>query len=198
MGLAFPERGVLYSFDTRDPEPLVSKLQLEPVNPEPFLLRAEYDFERRLNRNLDDVDQALALSPRYARAHWLRANVLAKSGRFQDALEAAEEAAHYDPTSLRYELTRAVIMERNGNQDTALRDAERLLENSNLSPVLSAGSECLLGDLLAQSSDGRYKEAMEHHLRSIELVAPLANEREFVPPPVGQRDSHPSPHLCGP
>ncbi len=38
MGLAFPERGVLYSFDPRYPELLVSKIQLEQVNPEPFLL----------------------------------------------------------------------------------------------------------------------------------------------------------------
>ena len=61
MGMAFPERGVLFAFDSRDPEMLVSKIQLEPVNPEPFVMRAEYDFDRNYKKNLEDLDQAIEM-----------------------------------------------------------------------------------------------------------------------------------------
>jgi len=181
MGLAFPERGVLFGFDSRDPEALVSKIQLEPVNPEPFLLRAEYDFERKYEMNIADVDQALELSPKYARAHWLRSVKLADIGRFQDALESADKAVHFDPENGRFRLHKARVLAKIGNHDTAVRTVERIVESSELPTVLRAEASALLGNLLASGQEGKYKEALEHHLEAIELAAPIANEREFAP-----------------
>ncbi len=180
MGLAFPERGVLFSFDSRDPESLVSKIQLEPVNPEPFLLRAEYDFERRFGSALADIDQALQLSPKYARAHWLRGVKLAEIGRYADALESADRAVHYDPDNARFRLTKARILAETGNHETARRTVERIADMEGLPTVLEAETQAVLGDLVASGQEGEYKVALNHHLRAIELAAPVANEREFA------------------
>lgn len=180
MGMAFPERGVLFAFDSRDPEMLVSKIQLEPVNPEPFVMRAEYDFDRNYEKNLEDLDQAIEMSPRYARAHATRAKILAEIGRYQDAMQSVEKAAHYDSDNGRYQLLKADILATNGNHDAAFRIIDDLLSRDDLPQVLRAGGEALHGDLTADGSDADYKMAMDHHLRAIELAAPLANERDFT------------------
>lgn len=180
MGMAFPERGVLFAFDSRDPEMLVSKIQLEPVNPEPFVMRAEYDFDRNYEKNLEDIDQAIEMSPRYARAHAVRAKILVDIGRYQDAMESAEKAAHYDTSNGRYLLLKANIMATNGNHDAAFRILDDLLSRDDLPQILRAGGEALHGDLSADGSDANFKDAMDHHLRAIELAAPLANERDFA------------------
>ena len=180
MGMAFPERGVLFAFDSRDPEMLVSKIQLEPVNPEPFVMRAEYDFDRNYRRNLEDLEQAIEMSPRYARAHAVKAKILCEIGRYQDALEAAEAAAHYDVDNEHYRLMKADIMAKNGNHDAAWRILDDLLSRDELPQVYRAAGKALQGDLTASGSDANYKDAMDHHLRAIELAAPLANERNFA------------------
>ena len=180
MGMAFPERGVLFAFDARDPEMLVSKIQLEPVNPEPFVMRAEYDFDHNYKKNLEDLHQALEMSPRYARAHGVKAKILAEIGRFQDALESAEAAAHYDLDDEHYTMMKAEIMAQNGNHDAAWRILDELLARDELPQVLRAAGKRLQGDLTVDGSDANYKDAMDHHLRAIELAAPLANERDFA------------------
>ncbi len=180
MGLTFPERGVLYSFDTRYPELLVSKIQLERVNPEPFVMRAEYDFDRRFEKNIADLDRALEMSPKYARAHWIRAEKLSQVGRNQDALESADKAVHYEPENDLYRMTKARIMAANGNHDAAVRDVDRLLLNNDLRPEIRAMAEWLNGDLIAEEAGALYKEAMEHHLKAVELAASLANHRVFA------------------
>ncbi len=195
MGLAFPERGVLYSFDTRGPDLLVSKIQLEPVNPEPFVLRAEYDYENRLDMNLEDLDIAIEMSPRYARAHWVRSQKLREAGRYKDALEAADKAVHFDPTNDHYRMCKAVLMADNGNYDASRREAGRVLEQVQLPSYLEAMGESLLGRLSAEGHGSDYKEAMEHHLKAIEMAAPLANSREFLTRRMAKRILIES-HMC--
>ncbi len=180
MGMAFPERGVLFSYDPRDPDMLVSKIQLEPVNPEPFVMRAEYDYDNQFDRDLADLDQAIEMSPRYGRAYAVRAQILRKIGRYQDALEAAEKATHFDSENDRYRMLKATLMADNGNHEAAQREAERVLDGSTVPVELKAWCEKLIGDMLAEGAEGKYKEAMTHHLRSIELAAPVANDAEFA------------------
>ncbi len=120
------------------------------------------------------------MSPKYARAHWVRAEKLSELGRFQEALEAADKADHYDPGNVLYRLTRTYLMAKNGNHDSALRDVEKVLQRVDLLPEHQAFAELIVGDLIAESAGARYKEAMGHHLKSIEMAAPLANDRRFA------------------
>ena len=179
IGLAYPERGVLFGFDRQDPEALVSKIQLEPINPEPFLLRAEYDFENRFEADLEDIEIALEMNPRFARAHHVRATVLRDVGRFHDALDAASKAVHFNPDVIGYRLTKAELLARNGNYDMAVREIKTILEQSALADEVRAHAEQQLGDMIAASQPGQFKKAMQHHLKAIEIAATLANDQRF-------------------
>jgi tetratricopeptide (TPR) repeat protein len=180
MGLAYPERGVLFGFRPADPDTLVSKIHLEPISSEPFVLRAQYDFERNFEVNLQDLDIALEMNPRYAKAHGVRAEILKSLGRFHDALDAAEDAVHYDPENTHYKLNHARLLAINGQYDKALRENREVLAQEDLSPALQSLAELQLGNLIAEGPAPRHKEAMQHHLTAIDLAAPLANDRRFM------------------
>ena len=180
MGLAYPERGVLFSFRPNDPDTLVSKIHLEPINPEPFVLRALYDFNREFEVDLQDIELALEMNPTYAKAFWARAEILEKVGRYQAALSAAEDATHFDGTNPLYKLTHARILAANGEADRAEKIADAILETAQAHPTHRAMASLLKGNLIADGSTPRYKEAMKHHLRAIDLAAPLANDPAFA------------------
>ena len=122
LGLAYPERGVLFGFDGRDPESLVNKIHLEAINPEPFVLRAEYDFDRNFDQNFADIETAIEMNPRYARAMWIKSRKLVEIGRFHDAIEAINSAINYDSDEPTYRLAKARLMMVNGNRDAARRE----------------------------------------------------------------------------
>ncbi|HEY6562979.1 MAG TPA: tetratricopeptide repeat protein, partial [Pirellulaceae bacterium] len=179
MGMSFPERGVLLGFDYRDPESLVAKILLEPVNPEPFLLRAEYDFEHNYSQDLADIQTAIRLNPRYARAHALQGQRLMELGRYRDALEAVERALDLDPEMTRCSILRARLLEALGKYGPARRQAEQALLREDTPPEMRAQVAVILGDVLAQEKPGQFNRALRKHLKGIELAAPLANDPRF-------------------
>jgi tetratricopeptide (TPR) repeat protein len=181
MGLAFPERGVLLGFDLRDPESLVSKIHLEAVNPEPFLLRAEYDFQHNYSKQLADIETALTMNPRYARAHWLKARLLSELGRYRDALDAVETAIEYDRDTVAFQVLRARLLEALGKLGPARRQIERIQDQENISAAVKAEMELLLGNLLIQEKPNQFNVAMRRHLKAIEMAVPLANDSRFEP-----------------
>lgn len=179
LGMVYPERGVMLGFDPRYPENLIAKVQLEPINPEPFLLRAEYDYRQNFTANLADIDQALEMDPEFARAHWVKARLLAKVGRTHDAQTAAGKSVQYHPDSARFRLTKAQIIAASGDYDVSLREAKLTLDQDELHPVTQAAGELLVGNIYAWQAPGRFKEAMQHHLAAIELAAQLVNDPRF-------------------
>lgn len=179
MGLAYPERGVMFSFRPDDPDTLVSKIHLEPINPEPFVLRAMYDFDRNFEINLQDIELALEMNPDYAKAFWARAEILEQVGRYQAALDAAEDATHFAPDNELYQLTQARLLAANGEPERSLKIVEEIMEKPEANPVYRAMASLQRGNLIANGPSPRYKEAMKHHLRAIDLAAPLANDRSF-------------------
>ena len=180
MGLAYPERGVMFSFRPDDPDTLVSKIHLEPINPEPFVLRAIYDFDRDFEQDLQDIEIALEMNPDYAKALWARASILEKVGRYQAALDAAEDAVHFDPSDDLYQLTHARLLSINGETNRAEKIVDDVLSRATAHPAHRAMASLQKGDLIANGPSPGYKDAMEHHLRAIDLAAPLANDREFT------------------
>lgn len=181
LGLSYPERGVLFSFDNDDPDTLVSKISLEPISAEPFALRAMYDFELKFEKNMEDLDRAIAMDGQYAEAYWLKATKLQAVGRYRDALQATSQALNFEADNALFQLTHAELLMETGDHDNAVRQIERILAIADLPTELRAKGELLLGNLIADSARPRYKEAMEHHLAAIDLAATLASDRRFVP-----------------
>jgi hypothetical protein len=75
LGLAFPERGVLFGISPDGKR--VSHVVLEKVDLAPFVLRAEMDLQSHTRSSLADLNYVLSRQPRNARALWLRSRLMA-------------------------------------------------------------------------------------------------------------------------
>lgn len=181
LGEAFPERGVLFAYEQTHqpgkPSMQVTEIVLEPIGPDPFILRAETNLDRRHALNLKDLDQAIALAPNLARAHWLRARVLAAMGKASEALPAAMRAVELEKDNARYYITLAQILEQASRHDEAIAAAKTAVERSENRPHVRARALCLLGDLAGSGERPDCAAALDHHMEAIKIADPLAVER---------------------
>ncbi len=178
LGQAYPERGVLFSFEPGEapgkPTMRVAEIVLEPITADPFLLRAETYLDTRPEESLKDVEQALALAPAHARGHWLRARLLGLRGELSQALAACEEACRLAPVDAQYRLTRAQLLGQLGRLDEAIAEAQKAIEQSGHRQHIKARSLCLLGDLHSAGARPEYKKAVEYHMQAIQVADALA------------------------
>lgn len=177
LGQSYPERGVVLSFEPSETvgkaTMQVTQIVLEPINAEPFVLRAETNMDVRLEASLRDLDQALKLSPNIARAHWLRARLLAIQGDPTKAAAAADDAVRLEPKDPQYRVTRAQILGQLGRYAEAIAEAERAVANAGSRPHVKARAQCLLGDLLSAGPQPDYKRAIEQHNEAIKTADAL-------------------------
>jgi len=179
LGLAYPERGVLFAFDPST-EPGKASMQvpqiiLEPISSEPFVLRAETTLKTRCDLSRRDLEQALALEPGNARAHWLLSRVLGATEQREKAVVAATEAVRLAPDDAQYRVTRAQLLARTGHLPEALREAKKAAETSENRPHVGARAVCLVGDLVASGPKPDFKKALDLHTQAIQLAGPLAS-----------------------
>ncbi len=178
LGQAFPERGVLFAFEpAKEPGKttgLVSQIILEPIDAEPFVLRAETNLDSQFEQSLADLDAALKLRPTYARAHWLRARVLSAMGKLNAALAASAQAVQREGGHPNYHITHAQILGQAGRYDEATEQAQKAIEMSERRPHVRARALCLLGDLAGASPKHDYKKAIQYHMEAIKAADPLA------------------------
>ncbi len=181
LGQAYPERGVLFAFAPRqseeDSSSRVAEIILEPISPEPFVLRAETNLDTDYASSLRDLQQALTLNPKIARAQWLQGRVLAAMGEFDQAIEAIDQAVRLDEENPEYRVTRAKILGQIGRMDEAIKDAEKAVELGQRRPHIRARALCLLGDLTASGPQPDYKSAIKYHTQAIQAADPLATNR---------------------
>jgi tetratricopeptide (TPR) repeat protein len=181
LGQSYPERGVLFSFEAA-PEPgkvsmKVTHIILEPISAEPFLLRAETNLDTRCDFSLSDLDQALKLQPGNARAHWLRARVLAAMGSYEKGAAAAGEAVRLAPGDARYHATRAQLLGQIGQVAEGLTEAQKAVESAGQRPHVKARALCLLGDLTASGAKPDYRAALQFHTDAVKEADALAGNK---------------------
>jgi tetratricopeptide (TPR) repeat protein len=170
LGQVFPERGVLFSFEPGAKELNVTQIVLEGIHPQPFALRAESRLATHWTQGLKDAEQALRIDPRFARAHWLNAQLLAAAGRTPEALVAAEEAVKLDGANAEYRLTRARLYHVQGDTARAAGEAKAALAQA-AAPLVKARGLCLLADLARAGR--KHEAAVQHRQEAIDLVEPL-------------------------
>jgi|GEM_PF-545860 len=177
LGQAYPERGVLFSFEPAEngakPTMRVAEIVLEPITADPFLLRAETYLDSRPEESLKDVEQALALAPTHARGHWLRARLLGLKGHLTQALASSEEACRLAPADAQYRLTRAQLLGQLGRFDQAMAEARKAIEQSGHRQHIKARALCLLGDLYGAGPRPDYKKAVDYHMQAIQVADAL-------------------------
>lgn len=177
LGLAYPERGVLFAFErTEEPgKPSMKVLQiiLEPLSAEAFVLRAETMLETRCDLSRSDLEQALKLEPDNARAHWLLGRALAAAERYEEAAAATGKAVRLEPDNPQYRATHAQVLAQSGLLLEAAQHAEKAVEQSGDRLHVKAKATCLLGDLLASGAKPDFKKALAYHTEAIRIADPL-------------------------
>ena len=174
LGRAFPEQGVLLSYQGGQRLPVVQHIILEPISAEAFVTRVEGDLHGRYLANLADLKFAQQSDPEYARAYWLSARVHLATGQFETASEAAIRAAQLAPEEGMFQVTRARCLAAGGKHKLAIREVEKLLRSRELEPVVRAAALSLQGELVAARDGTSTAKAMRYHTQAIKIADPLA------------------------
>lgn len=175
LGIAFPERGVLFSL-TSAATPEVTQVTIEPVSFHAFLLRAEATWRTNYTTALADLDTVLEFDPNQPQAHWIRAQVLLALGRSDEALAAIREASRLAPETPEYMLTEANILIHQGHAQLAKELANQAVRTSDQLPELKAQAMVLQGNLLRDESLQGGHQAMDLHMQAIEAAKLMINE----------------------
>jgi tetratricopeptide (TPR) repeat protein len=174
IGQSFPERGVLFAFEPNEekskPSNRVSHIMLEPINAEPFILRAETNLDTRYDRSLQDLQVALELQPDNARANWLTARILAAMEQFEKAEAASFIAVQIEPTNVRFCITHAQILGQMGRLHDAILETQKAIDMSADQPHLQARALCLKGDLTASGPKPDYRKAISYHSQALKTA----------------------------
>ena len=178
LGIAYPERGVLFSYAADSPRPRVAQLLLEAPSAEMFLLRVAATPSGHYTRKLADLERILDLDPRNAEAHWLGAQLLAITGKPEEALKLAKKATQLAPKNDRYQLTQAKFTARAGDQQGSVVAVKRLLDRTDVAAVDRARAELELGDLLSTGLNRDYQAAVKHHLAAVKAATPLVSDED--------------------
>jgi tetratricopeptide (TPR) repeat protein len=177
LGLAYPERGVVLSYDDAAKSNQVSQILLEGVTVESFVLRAEARWRGKPSASLADCDYALEKSPQNHRAWWLKAQILTAASRYVEADAAAKEALKLAPTNHAYRLTHALILSRTGEYETALQITQEVIAAADVAAQDKARALCQLGDLASIGPTHDYKQAIEFYTKAIETADAIAKHR---------------------
>ena len=178
LGIAYPERGVLFSYAADSPRPRVAQLLLEAPSAEMFLLRVAATPSDHYTQKLADLERILDLDPRNAEAHWLGAQLLAITGKPEEALKLAKKATQLAPKNDRYQLTQAKFTARAGDQQGSVVAVKRLLDRTDVAAVDRARAELELGDLLSTGLNRDYQAAVKHHLAAVKAATPLVSDED--------------------
>ena len=178
IGQIFPEKGVMFLFApqrTSEEGFYVRQIGIEPVSADPFVLRAEavlYDQPMDARQDLED---AIRLNTKHARAFWLLAQIDLIEGHVESALLYNEKAIQLDEERPAYHLTfvQALIrMNRTGEAKQYLLETIGLCDRF---PHEKAKALMMLGDLHRTSRQADHELAYECHAEAIALATTLLN-----------------------
>ncbi len=178
LGLAYPERGMLFSYAPGAPRPVVDRIVLEPLSADLFLLRADATPSDQYLRKLEDLERVLDLAPNNAEALWQGAKLLDTTGKHADALQLAKSAVKSSRNSLQYQLTLARFTASAGDHQDAVTSVKRLLARSNLASIDEAEAKLLLGDLLSSGLNRDFEAAIAQHLAAVKIATPLVSDSD--------------------
>jgi len=183
LGQVFPERGVIFLFgasesdallDDRQSEPRVSHVVIHPVEAHSFVLRAEDRPQSEYEQNINDLQTALELDPKFARAHWLLAQIYLATGQAALAESAAAKACAIEPQNATYHLCHGATQELLGEYDKSVLTIRAVLDRENLSQLDRAQALYQMARLASLGDVEIASKAIPFHTRAIEIADHLA------------------------
>lgn len=183
LGLAFPERGVIFMYDASragavatdgQPPCAVTHVVLQQLDPLAFAMRAESELHGPYARNISDLKTAIRLDPKCDRAYSLLAKIYLVAGLADLADEAARTACEIDPDNASYQLLRGQTRQLQGAYDDAVLTVRAVLDRENLAPIDKAQGLHQMGCLASLGDAEIASKAIGFHTRAIEAADPLA------------------------
>jgi tetratricopeptide (TPR) repeat protein len=208
LGLAFPERGVMFIFSSsqniapldddvvrRSPDPArsgevrrpapnsqtVSHVAIQPLNSQMFALRAEKSAgggHASYSQNINDLKTAIALDPEFANAYFLLAKVYLATGQADLADAAAAEACDIEPKNASYQLLRAQVRELLGEYDDAVLKVRAVLDREDLAPLDRAEGLHRMARLASMGDGEIAAKTISFETRAIEVADKLAASKD--------------------
>lgn len=175
IGEVFPERGVVIS--VKPGTQTAMAVLLEPLDPEPFVLRAEGELELNSASAVADLQYAIEIDPRHVRAHRLLLALLCEQGRWQQALAIAEVAEKLDSVDIWTRLKHAEVLLALCRADEARAKVESVRGMETVPPLVTAQTARLLGrmELVARPAD--YQKSVAHFEEAIRKATPLGTSQ---------------------
>lgn len=179
LGQSYPERGVMFGFDPEQAkEKLVAQIVLEPISGLPFLLRAEVRMQRDYGKALSDLDYAVQLDPKLAKAHALRAQALMAMMRWDEAGQAIDAAITLEPKNFEFRLTKTELLRQTGDFAGAVALARKTITEANGKPLSTAPALVELARAVGEGPDRDYRRAADYALEAIKLTEELVKSEQ--------------------
>ncbi|HJQ80916.1 MAG TPA: hypothetical protein VJ828_13210 [Lacipirellulaceae bacterium] len=179
LGQAFPERGVLFMFDETDSigpvgedelSMTVSQVAIQPLDSRAFALRAENRLHGPYDKNISDLQTAIALDANYAHAHWLLSEIYMVTGQADSADAEAAAACELEPWTAAYQVRRAQTFTLLGEYDEAVHRIRAVLDRKDLSLIVHAQALFEMARLASLGDAEIASKAIPFHTRAIEIA----------------------------
>jgi tetratricopeptide (TPR) repeat protein len=189
LGLAFPERGVLFMYQTEEQgaitpigeaeeEPSVSHVAIQPLDAVAFSLRAEDRLHGPYQQNIVDLKTALALEPDLAQAHWLLSEIYSATGQADMAEAEASAACGLEPKNGAYQLCHARALTLLGQYDEAVHAVRAVLDRDDISQLVRAQALHEMARLASLGDAQIASKAIPFDTKAIEIADKLATSRD--------------------
>ena len=171
IGEVFPERGVVISVKPGTQSAVA--LLLEPLDAEAFVLRAEGDIEESSAHAVTDLQYAVQIDPKHARAQRLLLVLLSEQGRWREALTVAEAAEVIDPVDIWTRLKHASVLLSLGRTAEAREKVEAVKAQENIAPLVTAQTARMLGRIELAEPLPDYQKSVGNFEAAIRTATPL-------------------------
>ena len=185
--ILFPERGIelhlqqpdtIIASDSLDEPPAskVDEIAIRPLGADAFVLRAENQIPVDCLTSIQDLQKALVLDNRSARALCLLSVVRLSMDQADAAELLAARAVELAPNDDRCRLQWAKCLLRQAEYDRAVEQARQVLEGSSATPLVRAEALYQMGLLASLGSNNVAKRAVTLHLKAIDIADRLADD----------------------
>ncbi|MFM8379262.1 MAG: hypothetical protein ACKOB1_08050 [Planctomycetia bacterium] len=175
IGEVFPERGVVISVKPGTQTAIA--VLLEPLDPEPFVLRAEGEVDHNSAAAVADLQYAIEIDPSHVRAHRLLLGLLCEQGRWQQAVAIADAAEKLDPVDIWTRLKHADVLLALGRIDEARAQVEGVRGVESVPPLVTAQTARMLGRVELAATPADYQKSVAHFEEAIRKAVPLSTNQ---------------------
>lgn len=176
LGRIYPERGILIPQAAEGAPLEVDRIIVQVPSAESFMIRAGNRLPLEFRDRLNDYQLAIAQDPYSAEAWYQTSLILHRLGRDEEAFEAARKATSGVGSSPEHRLHRTFLNVVQGNLASGIQNTKQIAEDITVADHVRAKAHCQWGDLLQMAGPQKNREAVQHHVKAIEIASPLVND----------------------